>query len=376
MMLSEPLASVAADKLAMNDVVEALTSYSLARRTATGLIIHRLVQAVIRETPQLNEEKHPLVEIIEVLRSDLPDEIYEYDRSRDIQERWREQLPHVLAVTGHYNGIAPTDGEAVAWLLHHAGTTLGSIDSPATTHLLTRAVEIYETIYGPDHPLIGTVLTDLGWHLEDTAQWHDAREVLERALRVQEATYGSQDPRVAAVLTHLGATLTALGWPSTARSLLERALQIHTEESGRSHPATATTLNVLALALQALGDPASAKPLLERAVEIRQTVFGHDHPWTATHMTNLGAVLVDLGELSAARSILDEALHIRESAFGPNSTNVAHTLYHLGRVLKELGEPEAAEPLLRRALHNREVALGADHQFTQLTRTLLFRLWS
>jgi hypothetical protein len=46
--LPEPLASAAADKLAFADTIAVLVDYSMAKRTTTGLQLHRLVQATIR----------------------------------------------------------------------------------------------------------------------------------------------------------------------------------------------------------------------------------------------------------------------------------------------------------------------------------------
>jgi hypothetical protein len=46
--LPEPLSAAAADQLAFGDTVAVLVDYSLAKRTAAGLQLHRLVQATIR----------------------------------------------------------------------------------------------------------------------------------------------------------------------------------------------------------------------------------------------------------------------------------------------------------------------------------------
>ena len=46
--LPEPLASAAADPLAFTETVAVVVDYSLAKRTAAGLQLHRLVQAAIR----------------------------------------------------------------------------------------------------------------------------------------------------------------------------------------------------------------------------------------------------------------------------------------------------------------------------------------
>jgi hypothetical protein len=46
--LPDPLADACRDQLAFTDVVAAVVDYSLAKRTPTGLLLHRLVQAAIR----------------------------------------------------------------------------------------------------------------------------------------------------------------------------------------------------------------------------------------------------------------------------------------------------------------------------------------
>ena len=51
-LLPEPLAAAAADQLAFNEVIGTLVDYSLAKRTQTGLQLHRLVQGVIRARHQ------------------------------------------------------------------------------------------------------------------------------------------------------------------------------------------------------------------------------------------------------------------------------------------------------------------------------------
>jgi hypothetical protein len=74
--LPTPLDQVAADPLAFAETVGAVLDYSLARRTETGLVLHRLVQAVIRQSdPALPDESHPLAIVLRVLRSELSGQI-------------------------------------------------------------------------------------------------------------------------------------------------------------------------------------------------------------------------------------------------------------------------------------------------------------
>jgi hypothetical protein len=66
--LPEPLSSAAADQLAFGDAVAVLVDYSLAKRTATGLQLHRLVQATIRA-----RRDGPALSRPQTLPADTPD---------------------------------------------------------------------------------------------------------------------------------------------------------------------------------------------------------------------------------------------------------------------------------------------------------------
>lgn len=73
-LLPAPLDRAAADPLAFAETVGAVLDYSLARRTDTGLVLHRLDQAVIRQSSPAQPEHgpHPLAVVLSMLRADLP----------------------------------------------------------------------------------------------------------------------------------------------------------------------------------------------------------------------------------------------------------------------------------------------------------------
>ena len=58
-LLPEPLSSAAADQLAFNEVIGTLVDYSLAKRTQSGLQLHRLVQGVIRARHAITSHSSP-----------------------------------------------------------------------------------------------------------------------------------------------------------------------------------------------------------------------------------------------------------------------------------------------------------------------------
>lgn len=150
--LPAPLDHVAGDPLAFAETVGALIDYSLARRTDAGLLLHRLVQAVIRQPgPNQPQDSHPLPVVLGLLRADLPEEIMAAPQN---WLRWRQLLPHVLTATAHHDDANPTAANATSWLLDRAATYQQTHGQSAIARpLLERALQLYETAYGPDHPV-------------------------------------------------------------------------------------------------------------------------------------------------------------------------------------------------------------------------------
>lgn len=149
--LPAPLRDVAGDLLAFTEAVGSVVDYSLARRTGTGLLLHRLVQAVIRQSgADRSADSHPLPVVLGLLRADLPSEIESAPQS---WPRWQQLLAHVMAATAHHDDAHPTAATATSWLLDHAGTYHRTHGQPGTARpLCERALHIRESVYGPDHP--------------------------------------------------------------------------------------------------------------------------------------------------------------------------------------------------------------------------------
>jgi tetratricopeptide (TPR) repeat protein len=337
--LPEPLSSSAADPLAFAEAAGVLADYSLAKRTPTGLQLHRLVQATIRarhdQTPPATDSHsheqgtpvpgnadetaaHPLGLALGLLEAAAPEEVSALQN----WPRWAVLLPHVLAATSHLDSA--TQQPAAPAMA--AGTAL---------------------------------LGQAGFYLWVQARHADAKALEERALAVDEAAHGPNHPTVATRLNNLALTLRALGQPEAARPLQERALAITEAAYGPNHPTVATNLNNLATILQALGQPETARPLQERALAIDEAAYGPDHPDVAIDLNNLALTLQDLGQPGEARPLQERALAITEAAYGPDHPTVAIRLNNLALTLRDLGQPEAARPLQERALAITETTKSA-----------------
>jgi len=358
-LLPEPVATVAADPVAFNDTVAALTDYSLARRAGATVIVHRLVQEVTRyrstRQPAAGPAR-PLETVLALLRADLPGDTW---GAYESWPRWRALLPSVLAATGHPE--TPDEGPA-AWLLAQAGDYLRSQgrDTEALP-LHQRALRMDEAALGPDHPDVATDLNHVGWTLANLGRYAEALPLHQRALHVHEAALGPDHPEVALDLHFVGRALSGLGRYAEVLPLQERALRIREAALGPGHLYVAADLNGVAGALRGLGRHTEALPLHQQALRVQEAAFGPDDPNVAIALAIVGRALSALGRHAEALPLYQRALRIHQTALGPDHPDIASDLNYVGEALSGLGRHAEALPLHQRALYMDEAAFGPDH---------------
>jgi tetratricopeptide (TPR) repeat protein len=118
--------------------------------------------------------------------------------------------------------------------------------------------------------------------------YEGAKQKHEQALKIAEKVLGRDHPMVASILNNLGIYLHYLGDYEGARQKHEQALEIvGTWGLSRDHLVdVAQTLNNLGLNFQSLGEIESAGKCYERALMICQAKLGEDHPTTRIVRTN------------------------------------------------------------------------------------------
>ena len=400
--LAEALTDGEEDALAMDELLEPLTRYSLIRRDVDeGLFhIHGLVQEVVRalmeqddqmlweecvmlamnaafpgvefRTWPLCERLLPHARIVAHRIGDEPDEVEAAGRLLRMigwylveRARYPEAEPlyrHALNITEKAAGPDHTDTASslihLGYLLDHQGRY--SEAEP----LYRRALEIYERVLGPDHPYTATSLNNLAGLLNSQGHYTEAEPLYRRALEIRERVLGPDHPDTAQSLNNLAGLLKSQGHYTEAEPLYRRALDITERVLGPDHPNTATSLNNLAGLLKSQGHYTEAEPLYRRALDITERVLGPDHPYTATSLNHLAGLLDSQGHYTEAEPLYRRALEIRERVLGPDHPDTAQSLNNLAGLLKSQGHYTEAEPLYRRALDITERVLGPDHPNT------------
>jgi tetratricopeptide (TPR) repeat protein/DNA-binding XRE family transcriptional regulator len=346
------------DELELDRAIAALRQYSLVERNGDSLRVHRLVQAVVRETIGPGPRADWLGSAIRLLGAALAEKPHGDPAHWDVYARL---LPHVQLLES-LPETPVVDPVALSRVLRRVGSyafTRGQFE--LADSLLRRALAVSESELGPDHLDTAQSLINLAIVLTNRGRPAAALPLNQRALAIRERALGPDHPDTAESLNGLAAALMAQLDFEAARPLLERCLAIYERTKGPDDGLTTVCLNNLARVLQAQDDLTAAAALHERALGIRERTWGADHPLTAVSLGNLGSVRLEQGELGAARSLQERALAIFMRVQGPEHLSTAQSLELLALTMWRQGELAAAGSALQRALTVYENTLPPDH---------------
>jgi hypothetical protein len=319
------------DPLAVDDALALLHAYSMITLTPETVAIHRLVQAVARltdpadpyRTPQAIDRARDRAE--QILLTSLPENPLFNVNS---WPRWRDLLPHVLALTSHIG--ADQDTPATAGILVEAsGFLQGDGHSGEGIEAAQRAVDAFERLQGPD--------------ALDTLK---ARSYLASAYR-------------------------AGGGLAAAAPLHQRNLADAARVLGEDHPETLVARANLAYLYAMEHDEERALELHERNLAAFERVHGPDHPHTLNARANLASSFRETGNLARAIELHEQSAADYARVFGDGHAETVTARSNLAYAYQLAGDLDRAIPLHRRVLADRERLYGPDHGHTEIARQLL-----
>lgn len=373
--LADALVGVEKEPLAMDEVLEPLTRYSLIRRDVERhtFSVHSLVQEVVRGS--LIPEQHALWEkrTTQALNLVFP------QISFPVWSLCDRLMPHAQVVARRIDET-PSDAEAASNLLNRIGHYAYERARYAETDSYVRhALKIAESILGPNHALTALSLNNLAQLLTILGRLDEAEPLHQRALDIRERLLGPDYPSTAESLNNFAFLLLNKGENSEAEPLFRRAIAIDEQTLGPDHPNLISGLNNLATVLQRQGKHVEAESLFRRALDICEQALEPNHPLTGNSLNNLAGLLSEHGKYKETESLYRHALNIREETLGPEHPDTAVSIGNLAAILFARGKYNESESLLRRAVGILEKALGPDHPNTITFREanqFIFRLVS
>lgn len=157
-------------------------------------------------------------------------------------EQAEEQLLKALSLREEQ---LPESHELIAATFNDLGLVYARTNPDKALDYYDKALEIYQTLHGSDHPKIAIANTNLGVTYREMEFYGDAINSLETALDIWEKVYKQAHPSKAFVLSNLGQTYLKMGNIEAAEGYYDRALKMYEASYGKKHPDIASTYNAM-----------------------------------------------------------------------------------------------------------------------------------
>jgi tetratricopeptide (TPR) repeat protein len=255
--------------------------------------------------------------------------------------------------------VERTGREGDSLLPSFLGSLAASIASQGRTEearpLFERARVEDERIYGPDHPVVGKILTQLGLLYSRADQYDLSVTTLQRARTILEDTVGPDSPAVATVLVNLGSTYESMNRIDLALPVERRAVEIWSRPGAPENPDLCYALQGLANSLMLHSDFAEAWTVAQQALARFEASYGADHFDTSYAQELLGELLYRRGHAHEAEQRYRRVFEIRQKGNG-DPLEVAQILTRIAEVQLHRGQLPTAQTTLDEALARGDLA--------------------
>ena len=280
----------------LHELIREAGRFSLISREPhnRNLLIHNVVQQVIRDGVDEAVFRLWMERIIRALNTNLPDPEFA------LWPLYERLLPHAM-ICAVYIEQESLETEEAAYLLHQIGWYLSDrVQYVQAEPLKKKALEIRERILGAEHHDTAKSLANLARLYRDTGRFAQAEPLFERTLTICEKVLGPEHPDTATALSHLASLYSNMGRHTQAEPLYERSLAIRERVLGPEHPDTAATLGNLANLYRDTNRNTEAGPMMKRALAIYRRVWGLKDPRTKSMCQQYVMCLRKQGRLKEA----------------------------------------------------------------------------
>ena len=356
--LSESLRPAMSDPIRYDRLLASLIGFSLVSADPLRIVIHRLVQLIVRDQLSPAEQVSYRSYAVKLLAAAFP------KNSTDVAT-WStcgRLLPHVLVSTESPGALLPEYSRDVGAVLQAAGRYLHMRgDYTDALIFFERALEARTQPNGADRIEEAETLSSLGRLYYHLAYLENAQSVTERAISLYREVFDSGIVSVGENLIHLSRILRERGDLVAAEQVAREALRILDRVDGVAPSIIAGGQQVLGDVLWRRGQLADARDVFREALRIRRSLGDNIVPIDlASSHKHIGIVSTELGELHVAEEQLQEANSLLLQHYNNNHPDVIDVDGHLADVLRKTGRLLQARALLEHVVQVREERLG-DH---------------
>lgn len=349
----------------------------------------------IEELPWQLAQAEKWVELKECVTDlEMFDKLYSGRNKYDLMDYWLK-LKNQFNISKSYNEAItvfeqtnPPPAKLAYSLLQAGGFLYFCACYEDAEQFLRRASNLYETIYGPEHPELALSLNNLAALYDTQGKYEKAESLYRRAIDIIDRGSVKNNELLASSFSNIGLLMHKRGKYEEAESYYQRAINIFENIHGPDHISIANLLDLIAslyvsqeiisyfaentivgyfdgieqINVYSPDKYSKAESLFRKSIIIKEKMFGLYHPDLASTLNNLGEVLIFQNKFEEAELLLKKALVILINTFGKHHPYVASSLSLLGKVY--LGEKDFAKAisLFEQSIHLSENSIGFMHR--------------
>ena len=361
---SEDDSYLGAERLDVEEALDALHVYSLVTLSASAASVHRVVQHVTRSDAAVQA----LPFVLDRLAALVPLE----STHPGTWERCEQLEPHVIVSNSHARPLNAETAESASWALDRIATYLqysGAVHA-AIAHF-ELALDDLVLVLGDRHPDTLMSRANLALSYWSVGRHVEAIDLNERVLADRVEVLGDRHPDTLTSRGNLATSYRSVGRHVEAIDLNERVLADRVVVLGDRHPDTLMSRGNLANSYWSVGRHVEAIDLNERVLADRVVVLGDRHPDTLTSRGNLANSYWSVGRHVEAIELNERVLADRVEVLGDRHPDTLTSRSNLAESYRAVGRHVDAIELDERVLADRVVVLGDRHPSTLMSRANL-----
>jgi len=218
---------------------------------------------------------------------------------------------------------------------------------------------------GMDHPATLNCMANLAWTYVRLGNFREAEKMQQELLRRgTRLGIDYQNRNQLDVMSDLAYTYFRLGKLWDAEMMYEDLVGRVQMNLGMEHPTTLRSMGYLATTYARLGKLEKAKTLLEEVAKKLEMSLGMDHPDTLFHMSQIPWTYGLLGRLREAETMQEEVLKKLQTTFGMEHEWTLNGMNDLALLYCQVGKLREAEAMQEEVLRKQSMSMGRNHPLT------------
>jgi tetratricopeptide (TPR) repeat protein len=306
-----------------------LNRWSLVRQRGVEFDVHQLVQFIVRKS-LLETERTQCLATLGLFFFSPFGRLVDPNNSQ-YWDIWWAVLPHMEAFIHHTREGG--DPRALGYLLNQMGLFLESQGFHGEAiAALAEAIQVAESIAGPEHPDTAAALNNLAELLISVGSAAKAKPLLLSAIAIVEKNKPLVPHAESSCWNNLGLCHKALGEQESAEAAFRKSLALDAARDANDEDISLIHQNNLAMLLDDVPDKREEAEHLYRNIVAKVK----DEVRLATTLTNLGALLYRTGRASEAIVMLEKAVALLLKYFPPTHPEIKLTANHLAVARKKI----------------------------------------